>query len=139
MIRALFSRQLRPPGVGKLCEREQAADQAHLGMLGRRVEQAVVIEVEVEDHAVAVDGDRGDVVATVILGEVGPCVPLLVPGVLARATALVAVPVLVHERHQHQRVDAVPFLLGGIRSRLPQGCQLGYRPIPVLAKLGTQP
>jgi hypothetical protein len=59
-----------------------------------------VVEVEVQNDAVAVDGDRGDVVALVVLVEMRPHREvLLIPRVPSGAAILVAVPVLVHQAH----------------------------------------
>ena len=46
-------------------EAEQAAHHAQFRVLGRAAEKIIVVEVEVDDLAVAVDRDAGDVVAEI--------------------------------------------------------------------------
>src|SRR5262249_2247261 len=55
------------PAVEDVGEAEQSSHHARFGVLGRASEQVVVIEIEVDDFAVAVDCDAGDVVPKIAI------------------------------------------------------------------------
>ena len=53
------------PAVENIGEAEQPAHHARFGVLGRASEKIVVVEIEIDDLAVAIDRDARDVVAKI--------------------------------------------------------------------------
>jgi hypothetical protein len=129
------------PAVEHVGEAEEAPHHARFGMLGGTAEEVVVVEIEIDDVAVAVDRDAGNVVAEIAIpvdakpARIGhhlaavACrrVRHLLPIDLARPqrigaerAALVAVPEPDDQLHQEIKIDPVALLdrvmaeLGGI-------------------------
>src|ERR1700730_5332429 len=115
----------RSPAIADVGQAKKAPHHARLGMLGRTSKEVVVIEFEVDDLALPVDGQARDVVPEISIPvyaqrirhrriehvasiSAGDQLLLFSAGIFAQRPPLVAVPEAADQLHQQEAVDAMP-------------------------------